>query len=312
MSAPGARPGLHPTEPLSRMFACVPCQRRKVRCDRNVPCAKCLKSQVRCIPSDQLPRRRKRRFPDKELLERLLEYEHLLRENHIYFSPLHGDSTDDYNISAQASERTLQIEPPSDREARRSSSPVVAKSDTAPEAKYTTHFPIGIAWDHAYGNVDPIFGICQETVDLSFQQPEPAQIFRLWQIYLDNVDPLLKVTHTQTLQSQVVDAVSVWKLLCLGIYCVAVLSLPSGECEVLFDAPKQSLLAKCQSACQQALVNCGFLRSDDRNCLIAFFFCMLGGPTRTAVYGPTFLVIYAWYRGPYSAARGHPQQVTVL
>ncbi|OJJ34571.1 hypothetical protein ASPWEDRAFT_112834 [Aspergillus wentii DTO 134E9] len=284
---------------MSRMFACVLCQRRKVRCDRNVPCANCLRSQAQCIPSDQLPRRRKRRFPERQLLERLHEYERLLRQNNVKFDPLHGDSAGDHNIPSQASDRILQSEPPSDREPGRSSSPVV-KSATAHEAKDVWHainqapdnggsMPdymdenlVKKAWDQAYGNIDPIFGISQAAVDLSFLQPEPAQIFRLWQIYLDNVDPLLKVTHTHTTQNQIVEAVSNLsnvdpgvEALMFSIYCVAMLSLASEECEVLLGSPKQALLAKFQSACQQALVNCGFLRSDNRNCLVAFFFYLI-------------------------------------
>lgn len=36
-------------------------------------------------------------------------------------------------------------------------------------------------------------------VNLSTSHSEQVHIFRLWQIYLDNVNPLLKVTHTPTL-----------------------------------------------------------------------------------------------------------------
>ncbi|KAK6845968.1 C6 transcription factor [Apiospora arundinis] len=57
------------------------------------------------------------------------------------------------------------------------------------------------AMDQMYDNDDHLlFGSrsSHNAVDLSTLHPEPIQIFRLWQIYLDNVDPLLKVTHTPT------------------------------------------------------------------------------------------------------------------
>ncbi|EDN93893.1 hypothetical protein SS1G_09760 [Sclerotinia sclerotiorum 1980 UF-70] len=46
-----------------------------------------------CIPATQLPRQRRRRFPERVLLDRLREYEDLLRQNNIKFEPLHKEST---------------------------------------------------------------------------------------------------------------------------------------------------------------------------------------------------------------------------
>jgi hypothetical protein len=44
------------------------------------------------VPSSLTPRGpRRRRFPERELLERLRKYEDLLRENGIRFEPLHSD-----------------------------------------------------------------------------------------------------------------------------------------------------------------------------------------------------------------------------
>ena len=75
-----------------RVLACVQCQQRKVRCDRKFPCANCVKSHVQCVPATTLaPRQRRRRFPERELLDRLHRYESLLLQNHIKFEPLHKD-----------------------------------------------------------------------------------------------------------------------------------------------------------------------------------------------------------------------------
>jgi hypothetical protein len=38
-------------------------------------------------------RQRRRRFPERELLERVREYEELLRRNQIQFEPLHSSAT---------------------------------------------------------------------------------------------------------------------------------------------------------------------------------------------------------------------------
>jgi hypothetical protein len=81
----------HHSKP-QRVLACVLCQQRKVKCDRKYPCANCIKSRVQCTPGSQATRRRRRRFPERELLERLRKYESLLRDNNIKFEPLHKDS----------------------------------------------------------------------------------------------------------------------------------------------------------------------------------------------------------------------------
>ena len=75
-----------------RVLACVLCQQRKVKCDRKFPCANCIKSRAQCVPATLALRRRRRKFPERALLERLRKYEDLLRQNNIAFEPLHKDS----------------------------------------------------------------------------------------------------------------------------------------------------------------------------------------------------------------------------
>jgi ribosomal protein L13E len=78
-----------PVNKPQRVLACVLCQQRKVRCDRKFPCANCKKVGVQCVSAALAPRQRRRRFPERELLERLRHYEDLLQRNNIPFEPLH-------------------------------------------------------------------------------------------------------------------------------------------------------------------------------------------------------------------------------
>lgn len=62
------------------IYVGVLCQQRKVKCDRNEPCANCVKSRIECVsPSTLPPKKRKKRFPEAELLARLRRYEDHLR-----------------------------------------------------------------------------------------------------------------------------------------------------------------------------------------------------------------------------------------
>lgn len=75
-----------------RVLACVLCQQRKVKCDRKFPCSNCVKSGVQCLSASLVPRQRRRRFPERELLNRLRYYEDLLTKHNIPFEPLHASS----------------------------------------------------------------------------------------------------------------------------------------------------------------------------------------------------------------------------
>jgi hypothetical protein len=137
------------------------------------------------------------------------------------------------------------------------------------------------AWDHMYESetTDPLLFVSPKAnVDITTSHPEQVQIFRLWQIYLENVDPLLKVTHAPTLQARIVGAASdvtninpSLEALMFSIYSVSILSLTEDECHAFFRAPREGLLKRYQFGCRLALLNCGVLRSSDRDCLTALY-----------------------------------------
>lgn len=135
------------------------------------------------------------------------------------------------------------------------------------------------AWDETIQKNDNLlFGSRDPTVDLSVIHPDTIQIFRLWQIYLDNVNPLLKVTHTPTLQARIIEAASNLKnihpnleALMFGIYSTAVTSLTVNDCQTMFNSSREDLLIRFHFGCNQALLECEFLRTNDRDCLTALY-----------------------------------------
>lgn len=144
------------------------------------------------------------------------------------------------------------------------------------------------AWDHILSDGEDhllLFGARIPNVTLSAFHPNPGQILKLWQIYLERVDPLLKVTHTPTLQPRIIDAAGNvanvsqgLEALIFSIYCVAVLSLEEEEA-TSFGLPKKDLLAHYQFGCQQALLNCGIPRTEDLECLTALYLYLVSSKT---------------------------------
>jgi hypothetical protein len=93
-----------------KVLACVQCSRRKVKCDRHFPCENCTKAGVSCVPSSANPRQRRRRFAERELLERLRHYESLLRRHNIDFAALHPDSSSNTDGKRNADADTVRRE----------------------------------------------------------------------------------------------------------------------------------------------------------------------------------------------------------
>ncbi|KAJ5133832.1 hypothetical protein N7526_005197, partial [Penicillium atrosanguineum] len=254
-----------------RSLACVLCQQRKVKCDRKFPCANCLKFKVECIPAALNPRQRKRRFPERELLERIRKYEDLLRRNKVAFDPLHkGASRECTIISCSIVNLFILMTRQFPQNA----------NDSESSHDEVTQDGLKRAWDQLFADQDNLilFGSRKKAVELSTLHPEPVQLFRLWQIYLDNIDPLLKVTHTTSLQSRLIKAASnlscissTLEALMFGIYSIAIMSLTADECQTAFESSREELLTKYQFGCQQALLNCGYLRTGERECLTAFY-----------------------------------------
>lgn len=87
-----------------RVLACLQCQQRKVKCNRKFPCESCDRFQLECVPALR-PRQRRRRFPERVLLDRLRHYEDLLRQNGTNFEPLHPESQDQTAASRSSGQR---------------------------------------------------------------------------------------------------------------------------------------------------------------------------------------------------------------
>lgn len=121
------------------------------------------------------------------------------------------------------------------------------------------------------------FGPIPSNQILSELHPSPVHIFRLWQLYLDNINPLIKITHTPTLQGRIIEAAGnvtnitrELEALMFSIYSITVMTLSNDDCEAMFSSTKEVLLQKFNAGCQQALWQCEFLRTDSRDCLTAF------------------------------------------
>lgn len=113
--------------------------------------------------------------------------------------------------------------------------------------------------------------------------PSTVQIFRLWQYFLDNINPLVKLFHAPTVQQKVLEASAdldnvskETEALMFGIYATAVTTLNDAQCESMLGETRAVLLKKFHNGARQALLRAGLLRTSDMTVLQAFFLYMVG------------------------------------
>jgi hypothetical protein len=119
-------------------------------------------------------------------------------------------------------------------------------------------------------------GVDTSPVKVEDVWPEPARLFRLWQLFLDRVNPLTKIIHVPSLLPYVAAATSGSPVpknietLLFSIFLMAVVSLTPEECPATLGCSKEEALLKYSSAVRTNLLRLNFLRSADLTVLQAF------------------------------------------
>jgi hypothetical protein len=132
------------------------------------------------------------------------------------------------------------------------------------------------------------------TTLLTDQHPNAVQIFQLWQVYLNNVDPLLRLTHAPTLQKQIIAASAnigrisrALETLMFNIYLIAVISLHADEVQETFGISKPAMLRQFHATAQQSLINARFMSSSDLMVLQAqVLYLVSGRPIHKTIVDP--------------------------
>uniref|UniRef100_A0A0D2XQQ0 Zn(2)-C6 fungal-type domain-containing protein n=1 Tax=Fusarium oxysporum (strain Fo5176) TaxID=660025 RepID=A0A0D2XQQ0_FUSOF len=227
---------------LTRGTSCVLCQQRKVRCDKNKPCANCVKAKVECrVIPPQPPRRRKKRLQEKDLIDRLKKYETLLAEHGVKVDAIGHELRPDGPPGEDVEELENDFE-------GLKTTPEASSSPAPSNSEQRTG---GGAW----------FSYHKE----------------LWQIYIDNINPLLKITHVPTVQAQIIEASSDLEnapknieALMFSMYLMAITSLEDADVYKRFNETKKELLARYHTGTQHALTKAGFMRVNDPILLQAY------------------------------------------
>lgn len=291
-SQPVTNPSQLPSNGLPRKsaFACVRCSERKVKCDRQIPCSACTRHSVQCIFRPPKPAQRKRKYVKYELIEQQLKhYESLLREKGIDPDQIDGTQINERQSESDRSEASGTVwqmpTPPSTVSGPQGTlfKPMIV------HGRKGTELVDNSLWSRVAEEIhdaedEPEEDSADETSDdagrddgfayvlglkilsPTFSHPPANVIHRLWQTFVENVNPLSKLVHVPSLQPAIEKAASNvesipkgFEALLFSIYSMAVVSISDDECEGITGERRAELLPYYISATKAALARAKFM-----------------------------------------------------
>ncbi|KAK5207203.1 hypothetical protein LTR72_008945 [Exophiala xenobiotica] len=302
--------------------SCVACRRRKIRCDRKQPCSYCTKLNLSCTypGSDQDGKRAR---PQNDLLSRLERVESSLQRLESKGPAVESPHASEPASSSShetgiARNRQRTPDPESGRlvleegdtryvttsfwtdldnadkdTAARVDHPTTTEIDSVPSAEST---------NEAGRYQGFIFAFSSESVDLHELHPIEGRIFTLWQVFLENVDPLVKLIHVPTIQRQILHASQnlanippTFESLMFSMYYAAVTSVQCADtCQMLFQEERQTSLDRYRFGTEQALAKADFMSNPNvptLQALTLYLICARPSADKTYMWSMTGLLI---------------------
>ena len=119
-------------------------------------------------------------------------------------------------------------------------------------------------------NTDFVLGMTPSSTQTASLHPSADHILRLWQIFLTNVNPLIKIVHQPTLQRAIEEAIPDidhiprgLEALMFAIYGAALLSMHDGECQAIFGEARSVLQSRYSLGVRRSLTRAHFMGTSD-------------------------------------------------
>ncbi|KAF2458311.1 fungal-specific transcription factor domain-containing protein, partial [Lineolata rhizophorae] len=145
-----------------------------------------------------------------------------------------------------------------------------------------------------------VFGYSSNSVDLTSLHPSPEKICQYWQLFKENVDPVVKVLHIPTIEPIILDAKDHLdripkglEALMFAIYYCAITSVTWDNCMDVGE-DKLTMLKRYRFAVEQALARANFLTTDEMIVLqafVMFLICLRRNDNAKVIWTLTGLVV---------------------
>jgi hypothetical protein len=147
-----------------------------------------------------------------------------------------------------------------------------------------------------------LFGYNSVATDLRQFHPVENRIFTLWQVYLESVDPVLKLIHVPVTQRQIIQASQnrtrippAFESLMFAIYYAAVTSFQcSVSCRTLLHEERKALLDRYRYGVEQSLAKANFMSTPDvpmLQALTLYLICARQSADKAYVWSMTGLLV---------------------
>ncbi|KAM0325133.1 hypothetical protein ACHAQA_007672 [Verticillium albo-atrum] len=292
-----------------RVFACVHCYQHKLKCDLNSPCSSCVQREIACEPSLRAPARKKR-GPYRKSRERLARRKapRPRQPNASTSGPLPAKAValaaGHKSLLPRAQADTMS------GAASTASPPAFSLKDTPANSlpagnlvvedgsvTFTDSYRRGIVQDNlpqmrdvlesesrGEQSLRPPYTVAPDhnvhqlllnhfpAIDPQTFVPAPsaAQIYLLWKVFLERVNPVTKLVHVPTLEPWISKAMTNpnnlnynAKALLFSIYLVSVVSLTQAETEQMLGMTKDEALKLFTAGVKTSLIRADFMRRYD-------------------------------------------------
>ncbi|KAL4935909.1 hypothetical protein BDV06DRAFT_206007 [Aspergillus oleicola] len=273
--------------------SCTLCRQRKIKCDRQQPCANCVRLESTCVYPAGFGRapKRPRKTVEARLLAQLSRLETAVKR-------MEGQSTTPVHTTTSNANDDPKRNPSIDSQIGRlvidnmqscyvSSAPWAQLGDEIEELRDLLHHPasddenddqLSVSTSTAEGpGAGPgpgangaILGYRAIAHSLATYHPPLSLAVLLFDIFKANVLPLIRIFHTPSLDRLFWDAIASMdsldrnmEALLFAIYYAAVISLESEECLRIFGTPRVSLLETYRFATEQATARADLLNTQN-------------------------------------------------
>jgi hypothetical protein len=260
-------------QPLS----CVRCARRKVRCDRIVPCNNCTRHETDCeYPQPRTQRRRRRSAIKLSSVCSTPQSQGIVpRQDHVEASPSTSRMTSDKSLDGM--DFAMPDEQATPSVSRRNSS----IADIQKQLRPLPHEP-ELTSVVSQPSILTL-GVPPGTLSAGDLWPPHDHFNILWKVYLCNVHPITMVLHAPT-ASEAVHAASrgqritseETRAFLFAMLTCALASLTASQSMELLGQRKDALYAKYRRGCEIALANANFLASRSLLVLQAYAIYLVG------------------------------------
>ena len=295
----------------SKPYNCRPCVRRKVKCNRATPsCSSCRKSKLECVYQTPAVRGRKR-YHVTEVHQKLERYELILKQHGLLEIAKASNNETTESLTQNLEGISLRWDDATTATAgklvtnngrsryvesytwhnldgdyiKNESEDDGEEGDDADQSDVSHELPVQVSAS-SESPYDPFTGSFLGSSSDAHQYTYPSHVLglALWEVFVENVDPLCKVLHVPSTQALVRKATQqpdstspAEDCLLFAIYHFAVYSMSAQACFELKGniQSREELLHVLHRATSQALVNASFLKTTDLMVLQAYVLFLL-------------------------------------